>query len=225
MFEAVQTYAFQPIPLPVPKQIRALLLDDSQFDRQRIRRLSHKSDLPIVLEEVDSLQDMYQALRGGQFDVMLLDYRLPVGSGIDALSVINQDPRHRHAAKIMITGAGEVDVAVQAMQEGCHDYLNKDALDVPTLHKSLTQAIAVSRQNQKAEQDHREVFRHGLTTALKDQSVQAALAQMVRSELSFQQSQTSAMQARFSSPQERSALDAMIVEFLQPEDEDEFRFH
>lgn len=224
MFEALQPETVNPIPLPMPKKIKVLLMDDSEFDRQRIRRLSLQSELPIELEEVDGLQGFEKALAKNQFDVLLLDYRLPVGSGIQALDLINKDARHRHAAKIMITGANEVDVAVQAMQEGCHDYLNKDALDVPKLHKSMTKAIAVSREWFEQEQKtahQREVIKMGLASALKDSSVQETVSQLIRSEFAQQVARTSHFQSAATS----SEMDALIVELFHQDDDDEFVFH
>ena len=224
MFEALQTQTIQPVPHPIPTKIKGLLLDDSQFDRQRIRRLSRKSDLPIVLDEIDSIEALPATLSSEQYDVILLDYRLPVGSGIQALELIKKDPRNRHAAKIMITGAGEVATAVEAMREGCHDYRSKDTLDVSQLHTSMTNALTISRERyqlERATAHQREVIKVGLASALQDKEVQASVAQLVRSEFEEHRKIT----AHFDSPRMSSEMDALVVELLRAEEDDEFIFH
>ena len=135
-------------PQAIAHPIRTLLLDDSNFDRARIRRLSGKTDLPIELDEVDSIADMERAIRAAAYDLILIDYRLPVGDGLTALEAIQHTPLNRGAGTIMITGNAEVDTAVSAMRSGCHDFLSKDAITVEMLRNAMTNAIqAAARQD------------------------------------------------------------------------------
>lgn len=224
MFGTVPMMPTTPVPIPAPKQIKVLLLDDSNFDRERIRRLSRKTDLPIVLDEVGNIEEMAQRVRSEKYDVILLDYRLPVGSGLEALNHIKDNPHNRHAAKIMITGAGEVETAVQAMQGGCHDYLNKDNLDVHILRESVTNAMAMSQklyQDELTIAHQREVITSGLASALQDKAVQASVALLLRSELDSQQKKVSV----FETPGSSRELDALFIELNGRDEDDEFVFH
>jgi len=57
------------------------------------------------------------------FDIILLDYNLPDGDGIDFITRIRN--RHLQTAIIMITGECSVEIAVAAMKAGADDYLTK----------------------------------------------------------------------------------------------------
>lgn len=56
-------------------------------------------------------------------DIVLLDYRLPDTDGLDLLGRIQSVDRRIRT--IMITGEGNVEIAVQAMKNGAYDYLAK----------------------------------------------------------------------------------------------------
>ncbi|HSD62041.1 MAG TPA: sigma-54 dependent transcriptional regulator [Burkholderiales bacterium] len=56
-------------------------------------------------------------------DAVLLDYNLPGINGLEVLQKIRQ--RDRHVKVIMVTGHGNVQVAVDAMKGGADDYLAK----------------------------------------------------------------------------------------------------
>ena len=109
------------------KEIRALLLDDSNFDRQRIRRMGGRiADLPLTLDEDATLSEMEDALDRAKYDVILVDYRLAEGDGVQALNKISAKSLQNGAGRIMITGNEDIGTAVQAMRSGCHDFLCKN---------------------------------------------------------------------------------------------------
>ena len=72
------------------------------------------------------------------FDAVLLDIGMPGVSGMDVLAEIRL--RHRDIAVIMITGSGEVGVAVKAMKLGANDFIMKP-FDISTLLEKLCSAI------------------------------------------------------------------------------------
>ena len=94
---------------------------------------------PFQVTRAGSLREQWQALERGSFDVILLDYSLPDGSGLDALSEISR--RGFQIPVIMVTGMGDERVAAQAIQRGAIDYLVKAdnyLLTLPALiHKAL----------------------------------------------------------------------------------------
>lgn len=60
---------------------------------------------------------------GGRFDLYLLDVRLPDGNGIDLLRQIRQNGSP--SPVIMISGHGTISMAVEAVQLGAYDFLEK----------------------------------------------------------------------------------------------------
>ena len=122
-------------------QLNALLLDDSQFDRRRVRRLSRETGLPIFLDEAPTIASFAQALEEGAFDVILLDYNLPEGDGIEALRLVKSCERNKDCPTIMIAGDAQTSVAVQALRQGCTDYIGKSELTANTLKASILSVI------------------------------------------------------------------------------------
>lgn len=221
MLQEILTGPTGPMVVPPKKAIRALLLDDSNFDRERIRRLNHKTELGVQLDEVGSIEELEGAVRLASYDLIFIDYRLPVGDGMAALSHILDDPMNRDAGKIMITGDAAVDTAVQAMRGGCHDFLTKETMSVETLRDAMLNAMSIARQRlqMQVQSDYqRDIIRQGLVAALKDGEVRGNVMAMVQQHFA----QTSPARPQLISAIESSDIDAMLAGFA---DEDEFLFH
>jgi DNA-binding NtrC family response regulator len=76
--------------------------------------------------EVEVLSDSTRAVEtiaGGNFDLLLLDMDMPVVSGMDVLRRVRRD--HPALEVVVITGVGDVELAVESMKLGAHDYLCK----------------------------------------------------------------------------------------------------
>ena len=169
-----------------PKIIKALLLDDSTFDRARIRRMSQNTALLVALTEVSSIAEMKEAVAREAFDLILIDYRLPQGDGLEVLAHIQASDLNSDVATIMITGNGDMETAVTAMRNGCHDFLTKEAMTAEQLRFAMVGAMetAAEQRDLVAQTAHqREVIKQGLTAALMDSDVQNTVASMFRKEL------------------------------------------
>ena len=200
---------------PLPRKIRTLLLDDSNFDRARIRRLSQKTDLPIELDEVDSIAEMDAAVTQHNYDLIIIDYRLPVGDGMIALDHVQSNAQNKGAGKIMITGNGAVETAVQAMRGGCHDFISKDTMDADVLRSAILNAMTVARHGASEGPDtemQRGLFRDVLLAALQDDAVKGNVVSLMRSHFS----------AGGTAIRDTAGFDIMIAGLG---DEDEFIFH
>src|SRR5688500_12193379 len=66
-------------------------------------------------------QEGIEAFRRSRPDLVLLDVKLPDKSGFDVLSEL----RDEQPVVIMITGHGDVPLAVRAMKEGAENFLTK----------------------------------------------------------------------------------------------------
>jgi DNA-binding NtrC family response regulator len=62
-------------------------------------------------------------IKGQYFDILLVDYMLPDMNGIEC---INQAlPLSKDSVPVIITGSSSIEIAVEAMRIGAHDYLLK----------------------------------------------------------------------------------------------------
>lgn len=132
------------VSIPTNNTINALILDDDKFDRAKIRRLFNMAGLPFVLNEADTLKSLKQSLDAMEFDVVLIDYNLTYGTGLDALKLIQRHPKNANAATIMITGDDRSTIAVEAMKTGCKDYVTKSELSAGELKSKVQTAIEKS---------------------------------------------------------------------------------
>jgi DNA-binding NtrC family response regulator len=73
-------------------------------------------------------------------DLVLLDLRLPDGTGFDVLARL----RSEEPAVIMITGHGDIPLAVQAMQQGAENFLTKP-IDLSHLGAAAERALEKAR--------------------------------------------------------------------------------
>ena len=85
------------------------------------------------------IQSTWRLLGEHPYDIILLDYRLPDGTGLELLDQLAH--RGQQIPVVMVTGQGNERVAVQAIQHGAADYLLKSGdyiITLPALiHKTV----------------------------------------------------------------------------------------
>ncbi|NUH67214.1 response regulator [Sulfitobacter sp. S0837] len=123
---------------------RILIVDDHKFDRMRLKRLCGGLDFATRLAEADSLAAMARALDEGRYDLILLDYNLPDGTGLQGMDIIRAHGKNAGAATVMITGTDQTEVAIAALRGGFCDYIDKDELSPATLRRSVINALQKS---------------------------------------------------------------------------------
>ena len=118
-------------------------------DEESIRRLLAK-ELASANREIHTAVDGAEAMalvRNHWFDVVIMDLWLPDVSDLDLLIKIRESIPHIEV--IMITGHGDVDIAVEAMKLGAYDFIRKpfnlDRLDL--IVEKAHQRVLLSREN------------------------------------------------------------------------------
>ncbi len=101
---------------------RILVVDDENNIRMMVRlalqHIGHQVEVA-----ADGTEGLDKFGDGRAFDLVLLDQRMPGMEGIDVLRQMRHyDP---HARIIMATAFGTIDLAVEAMKLGAHDFLRK----------------------------------------------------------------------------------------------------
>jgi len=131
---------------PAGQPLSVLILDDDDFDRRRLCRMSAASGLAMDVVSVPTISQMRTSLDTNVFDLIFLDYRLSNETGLDALAHIQEHDTNFAAAKIMLTGHLKLDIAVTALKSGCHDYVSKDELNPGMLRRTVETVLEKSRQ-------------------------------------------------------------------------------
>ena len=91
-------------PIAEMPAIQCLILDDSIFDQRRIARALKRTALNVETYEVASLDAFSAALQFGKYDVLFVDFRLPEGSGFDALKTLARTANGQRPKVIWVTG-------------------------------------------------------------------------------------------------------------------------
>jgi DNA-binding NtrC family response regulator len=100
---------------------RVLLIEDESNMRKVLS--THLRQDGHLLVEAATVKDGLQAVYGNDFEVVLLDRKLPDGEGAEVLKAVQQ--MERSTAVVMLTAYGTVELAVEAMRSGAFDFLTK----------------------------------------------------------------------------------------------------
>ncbi len=152
---------------------RILIIDDDTMLCDMVRRkLGNLSHTTVCAQ---TLKDGMAALTKADFDLILLDVRLPDGSGLEAL------PHFKTARSqpeiIIITGEGDPDGAQLAIETGAWDYIEKP-LSMRDLTLQVTRALQY--HHKKADcQSARLLKREGIVGA--SAKINACLEQVAQS--------------------------------------------
>jgi len=115
---------------------RILLVDDEPATQFGFSRFLNRAGYDIV--PASTLAEAKARLAEERFDAILLDMKLPDGSGLDWIKAVR--PENPDLPIVLITGHGDIPLAVEAMRNGADHFLTKpvnmNELDV-FLHKSL----------------------------------------------------------------------------------------
>ncbi|MFC2072996.1 HD domain-containing phosphohydrolase [Chloroflexota bacterium] len=105
----------------VNKKPGVLIVDDEQVIRDVL--YEELSERGYLCTTVPRGNDALAELEAQDFEVVLLDVRLPGISGLEMLPIIRSN--HPNTAIIMISAVTDIDKAVAAMKQGAYDYITK----------------------------------------------------------------------------------------------------
>ena len=134
--------------MTVPALQRRLLIveDEKVFARavqKRLARAGYSSEIALDLAAA------HAALRADSYDMILLDMRLPDGSGLDLLSFVGEQPGEPVPVVVM-SAYGEIGDAVSAMKLGASDYLKKP-VDLDELMLCVDKVLEQNELSRKLE--------------------------------------------------------------------------
>ena len=123
------------------KKFDVLLIEDDEDDYLITRALLDRArTLDCTLDWVSNYEEGRDAVLDDAYDAYLVDYRLGARSGLDLLEEVNKQGGVQGPI-ILLTGQGDLEVDLHAMEAGAADYLSKDQIDAPLLERSLRYAV------------------------------------------------------------------------------------
>lgn len=114
-----------------------LIVDDEENARKGLSVFLQSKNYEVF--EAGSLSEAAEQLDKGNGDIVLLDVHLPDGYGQSLLKKLQQ--QQNRPPVILITGYGDIEMAVKAMRNGAHDFLTKPITDFEVLENSLNRAV------------------------------------------------------------------------------------
>jgi two-component system response regulator DevR len=109
---------------PPKKRIRVLLVDDSEVVRTGLRTLLSTDRLLEIVGEAGTVAAAVEAASRLKPEVVLLDLRLPDGSGFDACRQILQ--RLPETRVLVLTSVADDTLVDESIRSGAHGYLLKE---------------------------------------------------------------------------------------------------
>jgi len=121
-----------------------LVVDDDESLLQAlailVRQLGHRALTAANVSAAVQILDTHEV------DLIVTDLRMPGGSGLDLLERTQRDSPE--TAVILLTAFGTVDTAVQAMQHGAFDFVQKP-FDAGEMEVRITRALALRRMRRE----------------------------------------------------------------------------
>ena len=107
----------------MPEQIRVLIVDDHEVVREGLRALLRRKPQLTVVGEAESVASAVAEARKTEPDVVVMDVRLPDGSGVEACREIRS--RRPETKVLMLTSYADDDAVFASIMAGATGYLLK----------------------------------------------------------------------------------------------------
>ena len=116
-------------------EYKILLIEDDKLDQTAFMRMVKEKELPYDCTVAASVSEALSILASKPFDIIIADYMLGDGTAFDILGSVKDIPI------VVVTGAGDEEIAVQAWKAGAADYLIKD------FDKNYLKTVSITVEN------------------------------------------------------------------------------
>ncbi|GAP67711.1 DNA-binding transcriptional response regulator, NtrC family [Bacteroidales bacterium 6E] len=115
---------------------RILVIDDERSIRNTLKDILEYEKYVVDVAE-DGVKGL-EKVKGGEYDIILCDIKMPAMDGIEVLEKLNE--MGADMPVVMISGHGNIDTAVEAIKKGAYDFIEKP-LDLNRLLITIRNAM------------------------------------------------------------------------------------
>lgn len=111
--------------------MRVLVLDDDAFDRKRMRRwIERSAGTSVRLHEAFDLVSFSAEIALHTFDLVILDYGLTDGTGLDAVRTLRNQQQNSKSYAVIVSGREDDELRDKCLSQGSDHFVGKGALDL-----------------------------------------------------------------------------------------------
>ncbi|HRR06861.1 MAG TPA: response regulator, partial [Victivallales bacterium] len=146
--------------------LKILVVDDEPGMRRGAIRSLHSFSFPIEdiplnvnfqLSEASSGTEFYNIIKQQQFDIVLLDYKLPDCNGLELLDFLQKG--NFDLLVIMMTAYASIEVAISATKSGAFDFLAKpfSTDELRIVIRKAAERLVLQRQAKKLAEEKKQI--------------------------------------------------------------------
>ena len=174
MLEALHSEQFRysmQVAHPTPANIRILIADDHAIVRAGLKQfIADEPDMEVTGEAETGAQTL-ELVRGGDWDVVLLDISMPDRSGVDTLKTLKHIKPELPV--LILSGFPEGQYAVNLLRAGASGYLNKESAPAE-LVRAIRMVVSGRRY---VSATLAEILAHDISSPASDRPVHTALSE------------------------------------------------
>lgn len=121
------------------RPLNVLLIEDDDTDAERAERLLRQMTTPVTFERASTLHAGLAAMERNPPSIVLLDLHLPDAVRLDGPAILTQ--RYHSIPLVVLTGLEDRELALQAIELGAQDYLNKDSIALDSFERTIRYAV------------------------------------------------------------------------------------
>lgn len=120
--------------------MKVLIVDDDIVDRQIVKRALQLGSVSVDLVEAETVDEGLAIIKEQQFDLILIDYRMPGRDGIEMVMALRGAAADQHSAIVMMSNSEDEQISLDAIGAGAQDFLLKNEITASRLRRAILYA-------------------------------------------------------------------------------------
>lgn len=118
--------------------MNVLILEDQIHTQVWLENIANTAFPTTAIKTANTLKEALHLITLDQFDIALIDFKLPDGTGVELISKIKQQTNNTLC--VIISAIGDDEQVITALSKGADGYMMKDQLE-PLIIKQLQQLL------------------------------------------------------------------------------------